>query len=451
MKEPTLPDPSELRKLYPRALEVTDRLIQAGFTAYFAGGCVRDLLLGRESKDVDIASSASPDEVEALFPHTHAIGKSFGVIQVVMEGEVFEVATFRQDLAYQDGRRPEGYEPSSPDADASRRDFTINGLFLDPQSGELVDYVNGLADLKNGILRAIGDPDLRFREDHLRLLRALRFASVLGFEIEPGTWQAICRHAPLLEKVSVERIRTEFVRILTESPKAGDALVRLRDSGLLKVILPEILDTIGCEQPPEYHPEGDVWTHTVMMLNELKHPSPQLALAVLLHDIGKPATRTEENGRIRFQGHAQAGADISETWLRKMKFSNALRQTVVGLVGRHMDLISVPQMRKATLRKIVARDCFEDEVELHRIDCLCSNGITAGTERLMAARKAYEIEAALPDPWITGKDLIALGVPQGPGIGKWKDLAYEHQLEGGCETPGELREWIRMRIDGDGS
>ncbi|MDF3128344.1 CCA tRNA nucleotidyltransferase [Kiritimatiellaeota bacterium B1221] len=447
MTETTLPTPSELRKKYPAAMKVADSLHAAGFLAYFAGGCVRDMLLARSAKDIDIASSARPDQVEDLFPHTHAIGKSFGVIQVVMDGEVFEVATFRQDLTYQDGRHPEGYEPSSPEADASRRDFTINGMFLHPQTGELIDHTGGSDDLKSGTLRAIGDPDLRFREDHLRLLRAIRFASVLEFKIEDQTWKAICRDANLLQKVSVERIRQEFVRLLTESPQAGEALTLLRDSGLLNHILPEMLDTIGCDQPPEYHPEGDVWNHTVMMLNELNQPSEELALSILLHDIGKPATRTvDPDGRIRFQGHAQVGAEMAEAWLLKMKFSKALRNTVTGLVYRHMDMISVPQMRKATLRKIVARDCFEDELELHRIDCLCSNGITASTERLLEARKEYEIEAALPAPWIRGKDLLALGLVPGPEIGRWKDLAYEHQLEGSFATPEDLKRWLRDEL-----
>ena len=452
MTETSLPGPSDLRKKYPAAMKVAAGLHAAGFEAYFAGGSVRDMLLNRPSKDIDIASGASPDQVEALFPHTHAIGKSFGVIQVVMDKEVFEVATFRQDLAYQDGRHPEGYEPSSPHADASRRDFTINGMFLNPQTGELIDYTGGLNDLKSGTLRAIGDPDLRFREDHLRLLRAIRFASVLEFEIEENTWQAICRDAGLLRKVSVERIRSEMVRLLRESPRAGDALTLLRDSGLLAIILPEMLDTVGCEQPPEYHPEGDVWNHTVMMLNELDHPSEELALSILLHDIGKPATRTvDEDGRIRFQGHAQVGAEIAEKWMVKMKFSKALRNTVTGLVYRHMDMISVPQMRKATLRKIVARDCFEDELELHRIDCLCSNGITASTERLIEARKEYEIEAALPAPWIGGKDLLELGVAHGPEIGIWKERAYEHQLEGTFDGPDALKRWLRDELSHRGN
>ncbi|MGA0333073.1 MAG: CCA tRNA nucleotidyltransferase [Kiritimatiellia bacterium] len=450
MSETLLPGPSELRKRFPGAMQIADTLHRAGFTAYFAGGAVRDLLLKRPLKDIDIACDASPDQVEALFPHTHAIGKSFGVIQVVLDDEVFEVAAFRQDLEYQDGRHPEGYEPSDPESDALRRDFSINGMFLNPQTGELLDFVNGQADLQAGLLRAIGDPELRFREDHLRLLRAVRFAAILQFRIENQTWEALRRAAPLLDKVSPERIREEFVRLLTEAPRAGDALQLLRESGLLSVILPEMLDTVGCEQPPEYHPEGDVWNHTVMMLNEMTHPSRELALAILLHDIGKPATRTLDDGVIRFRGHAQKGAEIAEAWLRRMKFSRALRETVTGLVNRHMDMISVPEMRRATLRKIVARDCFPDEVELHRIDCKCSNGITASTEILWAERREFEREAALPSPWIGGKDLLKMGLRPGPELGQWKDRAYEEQLEGRFENPEALRQWLRGQLaEGD--
>jgi len=449
MSEMTLPTPSELRNQVPEAMNVADTLHKAGFKAYFAGGSVRDMLLDRPFKDVDIATSAGPDQVEDLFPHTHAIGKAFGVIQVVEGEEVFEVATFRQDLAYQDGRRPEGYKPSTPELDASRRDFTINGLFLDPQSGELIDYVNGKLDLAAGVVKAIGDPDLRFREDHLRLLRAVRFASVLEFEIEAHTWKAIQSKAPLIEHISVERIQSEVVRLLTESPKAGDGLERLRQSGLLRYILPEILLCIGCEQPPEYHPEGDVWTHTVLMLNELTNPSVDLALSVLLHDSGKPATRTEEAGRIRFQGHAQVGAEIASEWMMRMKFSKALRENVVGLVYRHMDMMNVPHMRKGTLRKIVARECFEDEVELHRIDCLCSNGITASTERLLEARVDFLKDAALPKPWITGKELLEMGISPGPEMGSWKQRAYDQQLEGEQENADALKLWLLNNLQAE--
>jgi poly(A) polymerase len=446
--EPNLPSASELRKSCPHALAVVQRLVDAGFEALFAGGCVRDLLLGRPFKDIDIASNASPDQVEALFERTHAIGKSFGVIQVVIENEVFEVAAFRQDLAYHDGRRPEGYLPTTPEEDAKRRDFSINGLFLNPLTGELLDFVGGREDLRSGLIRAIGNPAERFAEDHLRLLRAVRFASVLGFHIEPETFSAIQSNASLLGKVSVERIRTEFSRILTESPRAGDAVALLDACGLLKVILPEFLDLKDCTQPPEYHPEGDVWTHTLMMLNGLDHPSEELAFSVLLHDIGKPATRTEEDGRIRFRGHAQVGADIADRCLKRMKFSKASRQAITGMVDRHMNFMNVSHMRKSTRRRMVAHPDFIDELELHRLDCLCSNGITLSTEILQAEHVEFEREAALPDPLVSGRDLLDLGVPHGPRIGEWKQKAYEEQLEHSIASREDLLDWVRRQLAG---
>jgi putative nucleotidyltransferase with HDIG domain len=433
---------SDRRKMHPAAFRLSETLREAGFEALFAGGCVRDWLLGREPKDIDVASNATPDEVEALFERTHALGKAFGVIQVMMGEEAFEVTTFRRDLDYSDGRRPAGIEPSSPEEDAKRRDFTVNGLFMDPVSGEIIDYVDGRSDLKHGIIRAIGDPGERFREDHLRMLRAVRFAAVLGFEIEEQTKAAIRERAGDLARISVERIRTEFVRLLTESARPGDAVELLDACGLLEVILPEFLDLRGCEQPPEWHPEGDVWTHTVMMLNELNQPSARLALGVLLHDIGKPATRTvEADGRIRFMGHAQVGARMADRWMRKMKFSNALREDVKGLVDRHMNFMNVKQMREATRKRMVASPVIEDELELHRLDCLCSNGITESYEILQRVRKEVEKEAALPEPWVTGRDLLRLGL-KGQAIGEWKQRAYDEQLEGRFADKEGLMRWV---------
>jgi poly(A) polymerase len=439
-----LPSVSDLRNRFPEAVRVVQGLRDAGFSALFAGGCVRDLLLGRVAKDIDIASSAAPEQVEALFPRTHAIGKVFGVIQVLENNLTFEVATFRRDIGSADGRRPERIESSTPEEDALRRDFTINGLFLDPLSGDLHDFVGGRKDLALRRVRAIGNPTERFQEDHLRLLRALRFSAVLGFELETETRAAIEHCAHLLPRVSVERIRQEFVRILCEAPRPGDAIEQLDACGLLCHILPEFLDLRGCEQPPEWHPEGDVWTHTLMMLNLLDHPSPALALAVLLHDIGKPATRTvDDDGRIRFTGHAQVGAAMAERWMTRMKFSNAMIRDVTGMVDRHMNYISVTEMRRATLRKVVAMPTFVDEAELHRLDCLCSNGITASHQRLMEARREWETESALPVPWIGGRDLLDLGLPPGPELGHWKTRAYEEQLEGHHANKAALLAWLR--------
>ena len=437
---------SVLRKSVPNAFRVTETLSRAGYTAYFAGGCVRDCLLGRPPKDIDIASNAPPEQVEALFPRTHPIGKAFGVVQVVEGDDVFEVAAFRRDLEQTDGRRPGRIEPSTPEEDAQRRDFTINGLFLDPRSGAIIDFVGGQPDLASHLIRAIGQPADRFREDRLRMLRAVRFAAVLDFTIHPHTLAAIQAQSAEIRQISVERIQVEFTRLLTESPRPGHALEQLHAAGLLRYILPEFLDLQGCEQPPEFHPEGDVWTHTVMMLNHLHAPSPALALAVLLHDIGKPQTRTVENGRIRFTGHAQVGAEIAERWLRKMKYSNALRQQVVGMVDRHMNFMNVSNMRTATLRRFVARENFEEELELHRIDCLCSNGITESHDLLKQIRAQHLAAAALPTPWIDGRDLLRLGLREGPEIGKWKRIAYDAQLENHFPDKSTLLKWLSTEI-----
>jgi len=439
-------DPAELRRMLPEAMPVIERLRGEGFQALFAGGWVRDWCLGREARDVDIASNAGPEEVEALFPRTHALGKAFGVIQVVMGEHTFEVATFRRDLGTADGRHPQSIESASLEEDALRRDFTVNGLYMDPVSGELIDVVGGLADLQAGVIRAIGDPAERFREDHLRMLRAVRFAAVLEFEVDPDTLAAVKQHGDDILKVSSERIRNEFVRTLTESPRPGDALELLRHSGLLRHILPQALEMIGCAQPPEFHPEGDVWTHTVLMLNQLRDPSPELALAVLFHDIGKPATRTETGGRIRFRGHAQVGADMAETWLRAYRFSKREIRTITGWVSRHMDMMNVPNMKKSTLRRLVSRERFEEEMELHRIDCLCSNGLVESHSILQQARAEAAEEAALPDPLITGRDLLDMGLNPGPDIGRWKKRAYEEQLERAQPDKNELKDWLREQM-----
>lgn len=448
---PTATALSELRKTFPEAFRTSETLRRAGFQALFAGGCVRDALLGRSAKDIDLATDATPDQVEALFPRTHAFGKAFGVIQV-QEGEaLFEVATFRRDFEYEDGRRPGRIEPSNPQHDAERRDFTINGLFLDPHSGELIDFIGGREDLAAGCVRAIGDPALRFREDHLRMLRAVRFAATLGFEIHPDTRAAIRAHAADLPRIAAERIREEFVRLLTESPRPGDAVAQLHDCGLLQHILPEFLLLRGCGQPPEWHPEGDVWTHTLLMLNELRHPSPALALAVLLHDIGKPATRSvDADGRIRFTGHAQVGAAIAARWMTRLKFSRALRDQVCGYVDRHMNFINVPQMRPATLRRLAASPTLDEELELHRLDCRCSNGITESYDRIQEFRAALAETPELPEPWIRGQDLLALGLTPGPELGRWKQRAFDAQLESRFPSREALLDWIRDALHAQG-
>ncbi len=408
-----------------------------GHEAFLVGGCVRDLLLGREPKDWDIATDAFPDRIEALFPKTIAVGKAFGIIAVVPgEGNPVEVATYRVDSPYADGRRPESVGFTDAREDALRRDFTINALLFDPATGEIRDYVNGQADLRAGIIRAIGDPAVRFAEDHLRLLRAVRFAATLGFAIEPATFAALRTLAPQIRRISAERVRDELFRLLTESRKAGEALQLLRDSGLLKEILPEIEALAGVEQPPEFHPEGDVFTHTKLMLDTLPpNPSLRLALSVLLHDVGKPPTAAlvtlpDGTPRWRFECHAAVGADMARAILERLRAPNALTDDVCAIIAGHMRLADAPKMRAAKLRRLLGSPLFEDELELHRLDCLSSHAILDVHEFLKKEQTRFAAEPVLPPPLVTGRDLIALGHQPGPHFAKILRDAYDRQLEG---------------------
>lgn len=414
------------------ALDSARVLREAGHVVYLAGGAVRDQLLGKTPKDFDLATSARPDEVQALFPKSDAVGEHFGVIIVKGDGEMIEVATFRTDGSYKDGRRPESVEFSSPEEDAQRRDFTINGLFQDPFSEEIIDHVGGKADLESKILRAIGRPDDRFKEDALRLMRAIRFAVVTGFEIEAETWNAIQDCAPLLAQISPERIRDEFSRILVAEDRAR-GLDLLVDSGLIKVFLPEILDLQGCEQPPQWHPEGDVYIHTRIALSLLESPPLNLALGVLLHDIGKPATQTwdEEGERFRFNGHDKVGAKMAEEILRRLRYSNQTIEEVSFMVSRHMQFMNVQDMRTAKLKRFMAADSFGMEIELHRVDCDSSNGFRDNYDFLHRKKEEFAKEPLIPKPLINGHDLIRdFGVPHGPGIGKILRAVQTEQLEG---------------------
>jgi poly(A) polymerase len=432
----------------PRAHEVAQRLRAHGYLAYFAGGCVRDILLHRPAKDVDVVTDATPDDVLRLFPKAHAIGKAFAVVQVLIDGHPFEVATFRRESGYHDGRHPTEVAFTRPEEDAQRRDFTINGLFYDPASGQVLDYVGGLRDLQDRVLRAIGDPSARFREDYLRMLRAVRFASVLEFQLEAATADAIRAQADQLRHISAERVQQELTRLLTESPRAGRGLELLRDTGLLSVLLPEIDALQGVEQPPEYHPEGDVFRHTVLMLDLMRNATPALAYSVLLHDVGKPSTfrrvaDADGRERIRFDGHAARGAEMAEAILRRLRCSNDLIEQVTLAVRQHMRFIDVPHMRRATLRQMVAAPTFPLELELHRLDCAGSHGNLSNVEFLRHFVQELEDEARLPAPWLTGHDLLALGIPEGRAVGAWRKEAYERQLDGRAPSREELLEQIR--------
>jgi tRNA nucleotidyltransferase/poly(A) polymerase len=413
------------------ALDLARRLGDAGFKALFAGGCVRDRLLNREAKDYDIATSATPQEVVRLFPGANEVGAHFGVVIAKSHGHPIEIATFRTDGSYKDGRRPDSVTFSTPEEDARRRDFTVNGLFEAPLTGEVIDFVGGVADLKAGVLRAIGNPKERFQEDGLRLLRALRFSTTLGFEIEAQTYAAIHECADLLTKISPERIRDEFSKILL-SPARRTGIEMLVETGLMKHVVPEFLATIGCEQPPEWHPEGDVYTHTCIMLEMLEPEAPlELCLAVLLHDIAKPPCQTfdEQARRIRFNGHDAMGAEMADGILRRLRYPNDLTAAVVPMVARHMQFMNVKQMRTAKLKRFMAEPHFDQEMELHRVDCTSSNGFTDNYEFLQAKRLEFAAEPLIPPPLVSGRDLIQLGLKPGPRFKEILEAIETEQLE----------------------
>ena len=414
------------------ALHSAHVLREAGHLVYFAGGAVRDQLLGKTPKDYDLATSARPDEVQALFKRSDAVGAHFGVIIVKSDGESIEVATFRTDGSYKDGRRPDSVHFSTAVEDAQRRDFTINGLFQDPFSQEIIDHVAGRVDLNAGILRAIGEPRKRFEEDALRLLRAIRFATVTGFTIEEQTWSAICECSPLLSQISPERIRDEFSQIIIAEERAR-GMELLVNSGLIKEFLPEVLDLIGCEQPPQWHPEGDVYIHTRLALSLLKAPPLHLALAVLLHDIGKPATQTwdDEAGRFRFNAHEKVGEKMSQKILRRLRYPNHTVDEVSFMVSRHMKFMHVKDMRTAKLKRFMAAECFEMETELHRVDCDSSNGLRENYDFVRQKKEDFAKEPLIPAPLLSGHDLIQdFDVPHGPEIGKLLNAVQTEQLEG---------------------
>ncbi len=423
------------------ATKVARILADAGYTAYFVGGCVRDRLMGYPVKDMDIATSATPDEVMKLFPGAGEVGVSFGVVLAHMDGYVFEVATFRKDGEYADGRRPESVCFTDAQEDAARRDFTMNGLFEDPFSdppGRIVDYVGGMADLRDGLLRAIGEPDRRFAEDSLRLMRAVRFAVTRQVRVEETTWRSIRSNAALLACIAPERIQMELNKILLSAHRRR-GIEMLVETGLMRHIIPEIYALIGCEQPPQWHPEGDVFIHTMLMLEMLgqdgRPVSLELALAALLHDIGKPACfEREPTGRIRFSGHDKEGAAMTAEILRRLKYSNDTVETVTAMVERHMRFMNVQKMKKSTLRRFMASAFFEDELELHRVDCLSSNGLTDNWLYVRNAKMDYVEEPFLPPPLVGGRDLIALGFTPGPKFKEWITCVQDAQLEGEVRT-----------------
>ncbi len=429
--------PSDLRA---HAEAIVRTLREAGHEAYFAGGCVRDLVMGHSPNDYDVTTSARPDEVMQLFDRTVPVGASFGVVLVIAGGREHEVATFRTESAYSDGRHPDRVAFATAEEDVKRRDFTINGLLYDPATQEVIDYVGGRVDIERGIVRTIGDPNERFAEDRLRLIRAVRFAARLGFAIEAATLEALKRLAPTVTTVSWERIRDELVKMLT-GPNRGAALRLLHETRLLAAVLPEVEAMVGVEQPTQFHPEGDVFEHTALVLDALEAPNAVRALGALLHDVGKPPTFTETD-RIRFNNHDVVGAEIADAVCKRLRLSTDARRQVVEIVRNHMRFMHAPEMRESTLKRLLRRETFADELAVHRADCLASHGDLTVYDFLVEKQAALPPDVIKPPPLVTGHDLIAAGYEPGPIFREILHAVEDLQLEGKLGTRHEAMTWI---------
>ena len=427
-----------------KALGIIERLRHAGFAAYMAGGCVRDRVLGLKAKDFDIATNARPEVVQSMFDNTVAVGARFGVIMVIIDGDQFEIATFRADAPYLDGRRPSAVSFGTIEEDVQRRDFTIGGMYYDPVTDRVIDLVGGMRDLRLGIIRAIGDVYQRFEEDHLRMLRAVRFAARLDFAIDPATYAAMKRSAPSIGHIAAERIGEEVVMIMTEGG-AARGLDLLVESGLCTVVMPEVLELIGCEQPLNFHPEGDVYRHTRLMLSMLPRGcSETLAFGALLHDIAKPRTRAvDADGKMTYYGHTDQGADVAAEITRRLRRSRVVQERVAYLVRYHLRLCMAPRMRRATLKRMLAEDGFDELLELSRLDALASSshlGFYHFCRRAMAAMSAAEIR---PPRLITGNDLIGLGFRPGPEFKQILTDVEDLHLDGALASRDEALRYVR--------
>ncbi len=445
------------------AEEIVRTLRQHGHQAYFAGGCVRDILLNREPADYDVATDATPQRVMQVFPQTYAVGEQFGVVlvppaeddeatiarQSERSKQAVEVATFRADVGYSDGRHPDEVRfTKDPQEDAQRRDFTINGMMLDPATNEILDFVGGQDDLKKGIIRAIGDPNRRFEEDKLRMLRAVRFAARFNYQIDPATLNAIQNLAPKIHQVSTERMREELTKMLTEG-QARRAFELLDQTKLLREVLPEVAAMKGVAQPPQYHPEGDVFIHTLLLLEQL-HPdsnsntiSKTLAWGALLHDVGKPPTFRIAPDRIRFDGHVDVGVKMAAEILRRLRFSNHETDQILALVDNHMRFGDVQRMKQSTLKKFLRLPAFDEHLELHRIDCLSSHGQLSTYEYAQQQLHSMPPEAIRPAPLITGRDLIEAGYKPGPRFKEVLGAVEDAQLEGRLLSREEAMEFVQ--------
>jgi poly(A) polymerase len=435
--------PTDIDERYRAAAGICERLTQAGYRALLAGGCVRDLMLGARPKDYDVATSATPDAIAGLFEKCISVGAAFGVQIVVLPEGMFEVATFRKDGPYDDGRHPDHVEFVDEVEDARRRDFTINAMFYDPAAGSVVDYIGGQEDLRRHLVRCVGEPRKRFSEDHLRLLRAVRFAARLGYTIDPATMDAMVEMAPLINRTSPERTRDEIAKILTEGG-ARRAFELLDQTGLLVQILPEIAEMKGVEQPPEFHPEGDVFEHTLRMLDLARRPSVTLAMAILLHDIGKPPTQTFED-RIRFSHHDKVGARMSGKICRRFRFSNEDAQRIVWMVENHMRVDTIPSMRESKRKRFVREEEFPELLELCRLDCLASHNSIETIEWIGKYIASLPPEELKPAPLLSGNDLIAMGYQPGPLFSEILSAVEDEQLEGTLTTPQQAHDFVLTR------
>jgi poly(A) polymerase len=428
------------------AVEIVCKLKQKGFEAYFVGGCVRDYLRGVAPDDYDIVTSAHPEQVMSIFPHTVAIGAKFGVVAVIVENHSFEVATFRSDDAYIDGRRPSRVHFASAKEDVFRRDFTINGLLMDPETLEIVDYVHGCADIEKKIIRTIGDPAARFNEDYLRMLRAVRFAATLDFTIDGGTNKAITNQAVKIKQISSERLREELDKMLTRQG-GRKGLELMAEMGLLEEILPEVKRLQGVDQPPRFHPEGDVWQHTLIMLDLLPEAGKlcvdrRLAWAALLHDVGKAVTRTEDENGVHFYGHVKAGEEIADSIMQRLRFSNADRETIIALIHYHMVFMNVQKMRKGRLKRFLRMPDFDLHMELHRLDCRASHGMLDNYDFCKDQLLHLKEEDLHPPRLLTGHDLIKMGFAPGKDMGEILKALEDAQLEGTIASREQAEKFI---------
>lgn len=428
-----------------KAITIIKKLRKQGFKAFFAGGCVRDQIMGNQSDDIDIATSAKPEAVLKLFPKTFEKGKAFGVTSVMIGKQEFEVATFRKEGKYSDGRHPDHVEWTDDREDALRRDFTINGLFYDPIEKRIIDYVGGQKDIRDKMVRTIGDARQRFEEDKLRMMRAVRFATRFQYTLDPKAGEAILEMSPKIVEVSPERIRDELIKILTQE-YANKGLDLLSELGLLKIILPEIEAMKGVRQPPQFHPEGDVYVHTLLLFKNLKPPvSPELAMGALLHDVGKPPTYIVKE-RIRFDGHTDVGAEMTRKILRRLRFSNKQVEHISSMVRQHLQFMNVKKMRKSTLKRFLSQEGFTDHLELHRLDCLACHGILENYDFCKQKLHEFDQEPHRQKPLINGKDLIKLGFVPGPLFKKILTDIETMTLEEIIKTKQSALKWVKKKF-----